>query len=30
VYVGIDPVPGERVDQAGTAPTEREAEKLLT
>jgi len=30
VYVGLDPVTGERVDLAGTAATEREAEKLLT
>lgn len=30
VYVGVDPVTGERVDLTGTAPTEREAEKLLT
>jgi integrase len=30
VYVGIDPVTGERVDLTGTAASEREAEKLLT
>ena len=30
VYLGVDPVTGERVDLTGTAPTEREAEKLLT
>ena len=30
VYVGLDPVTGERVDLVGTAATEREAEKLLT
>jgi hypothetical protein len=30
VYVGTDPVTGERVDLTGTATTEREAEKLLT
>ena len=30
VYVGTDPVTGERVDLTGTAATEREAEKLLT
>jgi hypothetical protein len=30
VYVGVDPVTGERVELAGTAPTERAAEKLLT
>jgi len=30
VYVGIDPVTGERVDLAGTATSERDAEKLLT
>jgi hypothetical protein len=29
VYVGTDTVTGERVDLTGTAPTEREAEKLL-
>lgn len=30
VYVGTDPVTGDRVDLTGTAPNEREAEKLLT
>jgi integrase len=30
VYVGADPVTGERVDLTGTAATERDAEKLLT
>jgi len=30
VYVGADPVTGERVDLTGTAASEREAEKLLT
>jgi integrase len=30
VYVGLDPVTGERVDLTGTAPSEREAEKMLT
>jgi hypothetical protein len=30
VYLGEDPVTGERVDLTGTATTEREADKLLT
>lgn len=30
VYVGTDPVSGERVDLTGTAASRREAEKLLT
>ena len=30
MYVGLDPVTGERVDLVGTVATEREAEKLLT
>jgi hypothetical protein len=30
VYVGADPVTGDRVDLTGTAVTERDAEKLLT
>jgi hypothetical protein len=29
VYVGADPVTGERVDLTGTAATERDAERLL-
>ena len=30
VYLGLDPVTGERVDLTGTATSEREAQKMLT